>query len=280
MPSLYPNESMNGAWIEVFKAGVHTDSSGNTQNWTPEKIDIYLAKYNPANHEAPLRIDHVEPAQRRWSGPAFGWIEAAKRVGDIVYVKLAQVSKQFEEWVRQGFIKKRSISFDDQKGIHHLAFLGYNCPSVPGMENIYSDGVRCIVIEEFSENIITDEKPLDQKTTKIVGAMEAIDILGQKAAEILAVDGAKGTSITHQEAVMKAVNLLNYNEVPATNGQRFSITCDCVAFAEDIKDKQDVITAHGGQNYLARRAMEFVESEKTKGNDITITGAVHRLMQW
>lgn len=166
MPSLNVNESMNGAWIEVFKSGVHTDSSGNTENWTPEKIDTYLAKYNPAHHEAPLRVDHVEPGQRNQNGPAFGWIEAAKRVGDTVYVKLTQVSRQFEDWVRQGFIKKRSIAFDAQKGIHHLAFLGYNCPAVPGMKNVYSDGGNITVIEHFTE--VSMDNTLNSQASMLV----------------------------------------------------------------------------------------------------------------
>jgi len=54
--------------------------------------------------------------------------------------------------VRQGLVKKRSIAFDERYGIHHLAFLGYNCPAVPGMENIYSDAGRIITIESEFEN--------------------------------------------------------------------------------------------------------------------------------
>jgi len=190
--SLTQKQSMNGSWIEVFKVGVHTDSSGKTSNWTPERIDSYLAKYDPAFHEAPLRIDHPDPVQRNASGPAFGWIEAAKRTGNTVYVKLSQVSQQLEEWVRQGFVKKRSIAFDDRYGIHHLAFLGYNCPAVPGMENVYSDSCVSLVIEsEFNE------------TSKTSGhySTETADALARRAQQFQDKEAAAGRYVSMTEAV-------------------------------------------------------------------------------
>jgi len=149
--TLSSNESMEGAWIEAFKCGRWTDSAGNTDNWTPEKIDALLAKYNPTFHMAPLRVDHVEPLHRKGRGPAFGWISAARREGDKVMVKLSQVQPQFEQWVRSGLVKFRSIAWDPARGIHHLAFLGYNCPAVPGMENVYDDGDGLVTIQ-FEED--------------------------------------------------------------------------------------------------------------------------------
>lgn len=147
MATLKPDQPMEGAWIEAFKIGTWTDSAGNRSAWTPERIDAQLAKYNTANHMAPLRVDHIEPAQRTNKGPAFGWISAAKREGERVMVKLSQVQPQFEQWVRSGLIKARSIAWDPERGIHHLAFLGYNCPAVPGMENIYEDGDGLVTIQ-------------------------------------------------------------------------------------------------------------------------------------
>lgn len=147
MATLRKDQSMNGAWIEAFELGTRTDSAGVTSDWTPERVDGYLAKYQPAFHEAPLRIDHIEPGSRKGKGPAFGWVEAAKREGNKVLVKLRDVAPQFEEWVKQGLVKKRSIAFDETRGIHHLAFLGYTCPAVPGMENVYDDGDKCKTFE-------------------------------------------------------------------------------------------------------------------------------------
>jgi len=147
MATLKPDQPMNGAWIEAFRVGTWTDSAGNTSDWSPQRIDSLLAKYNTANHQAPIRIDHIEPLKRKGRGPAFGWIEAAKREGEKVMVKLSQVQPQFEAWVRSGLIKARSIAWDPERGIHHLAFLGYNCPAVPGMENVYDDGDSLVTIQ-------------------------------------------------------------------------------------------------------------------------------------
>jgi len=151
---------MEGAWIEAFKVGHWTDSAGNSSDWTAERIDALLAKYNPHFHMAPLRVDHAEPQQRTGRGPAFGWISGAKREGERVMVQLSQVQPQFEQWVKSGLVKFRSIAWDPARGIHHLAFLGYNCPAVPGMENVYSDGNDLTTIQFEQENSMT--KPVEK----------------------------------------------------------------------------------------------------------------------
>jgi Fe-S-cluster-containing hydrogenase component 2 len=157
MATLKTNEPMEGAWIEAFKVGTWTDSAGYTSPWPPDRIDALLAKYNPSFHTAPIRIDHIEPLQRKGRGPAFGWIAAARRDGDRVMVKLSQVQPQFEEWVRSGMLKARSIAWDQDKGIHHLAFLGYNCPAIPGMENVYDDGDNVVTIQFKEGGSMTKE---------------------------------------------------------------------------------------------------------------------------
>jgi hypothetical protein len=241
MPILTPNTSLNGAWIEVFKAGTHTDSAGNTATWTPERIDSYLAKYNPAYHEAPVRIDHVDPARRNNGGPAFGWIEALKREGISVLAKLKDVPSLFEEWVRQGFIKKRSIAFDERFGIHHLAFLGYNCPAIKGMENVYSSTGAGAITYEFSEESLQAEG----RGTMIVNFFEATEILGRKVTEIIAREQAAGRTISYADAVMKSTIETGYAEVAGSHGTRYSFSqggsTTVNSFAQTDTNRQDLL---------------------------------------
>lgn len=216
------DQPMEGAWIEAFKVGRWTDSAGNTDNWTPEKIDTLLAKYNPNFHQAPLRIDHVEPVQRNGRGLAFGWISAARREGERVMVKLSQVQPQFEQWVRSGLVKARSIAWDQVRGIHHLAFLGYNCPAIPGMENVYGDRGGGIVIEsQFSHSAMFCQG--NTSAVKIVDSYEATDILGRKTHDFIDSENAHGRSINFEAALMTVVKEINLVKVPATGGRFFGV---------------------------------------------------------
>ena len=166
MATLKTNEPMEGAWIEAFKVGRHTDSAGNTSDWTAERLDAFIAKYNPSIHMAPVRIDHIEPLQRKGRGPAFGWIAGARREGERVMLKLSQVQPQFEEWVRSGLIKARSIAWEPARGIHHLAFLGYNCPAIAGMENIYDDGDGLVTIQFTTQTGLKEGGSMDKSADK------------------------------------------------------------------------------------------------------------------
>jgi hypothetical protein len=222
---LNTDQPLEGAWIEAFKVGQWTDSAGNTDNWTPEKIDALLGRYNPSFHMAPVRIDHTEPGQRNGRGPAFGWIAAAKREGERVMVKLSQVQPQFEQWVRSGLVKFRSIAWDQVRGIHHLAFLGHNCPAIPGMENVYGDRGGEIVIESlFSHSAMFCQG--NTAAVKIVDSYEATDILGRKTHEFINAENAQGRIICFEVALMTVVEQINLVKIPATGGRLFGLNND------------------------------------------------------
>ena len=46
--------SLEGAWIEIFRAGDYADRG----TWTPEHLDQLAASYNPRLHAAPVVLGH------------------------------------------------------------------------------------------------------------------------------------------------------------------------------------------------------------------------------
>jgi len=262
MPSLDLNESMNGAWIEAFKVGTWTDSSGHTDDWPPDKIDNFLAKYNPAFHMAPLRVDHVDPGQRKVGGPAFGWISSAKREGKRVLVKLSQVQPQFEEWVRSGLVKFRSIAWDPERGIHHLAFLGYNCPAVPGMENIYSDRDNSVSIQsEFSQSSLSYQH--NSAAAKIVDSYEATDILGQKTREFINAEKVQGRNLQHAAAVIAVANEINLVKVPGTAGRLYSLYDEAPYQHNSAAVK--IVNSYEATEILGQKTRELIDVKQDQG---------------
>lgn len=118
-------------WTEVFRTGSQTASNGMTVNITQEHLDRIIRQYNPAWHEAPVVIGHPE-----YNAPAFGWVEALKREGNVLFAKLKDLVPEFLEMVEKGLFKKRSISLYPDFSIRHVGFLGAMPPAVKGLANI------------------------------------------------------------------------------------------------------------------------------------------------
>jgi len=91
--------------------------------------------------------------------PAYGWTEGIKRVGEVLYAKGKEVVSEFEDMVKQGLFKRRSVRLSpDGTKLRHVGFLGAAAPAVKGLKNIaFGDEKETITIE-FSE---TDSWLLD-----------------------------------------------------------------------------------------------------------------------
>lgn len=137
-------------WIEVFKAGTHTDASGSTRDWTTDDIDLMVALYNnqseDSKHEAPVVIGHPED-----DSPAYGWVEELKRDGDVLLAKLKDLAPEFVEWVQKGLYKKRSISVYSDLLLKHVGFLGGVPPAVKGMADPKFKNEKNAIVIEFGE---------------------------------------------------------------------------------------------------------------------------------
>lgn len=129
-------------WFEIFKAGTHTDSAGNTRTWTEADLDTIVAKYDPATHEAPVVIGHPKD-----NAPAWGWIDALKREGSALLAQAKDLVPEFVEMVKKGLFKKRSISLYPDLTLRHVGFLGAMPPAVKGLKDVAFTGTETTEIE-------------------------------------------------------------------------------------------------------------------------------------
>lgn len=157
-------------WIEVFKAGTHTDSAGNVRDWTTDDIDTMVALYNnqpdDTKHEAPVVIGHPED-----DSPAYGWVAELKRDGDILLARLKDLAPEFVEWVQKGLYKKRSISVYSDLLLKHVGFLGGVPPAVKGLADPqFNHGEKAIVIEfdEVEAHSIENQENISQKNNTAI----------------------------------------------------------------------------------------------------------------
>lgn len=122
--------SLEGAWIEIMKAGDYADRG----TWTPEDLDRLAATYEPRLHAAPVVLGH--PAH---DAPAYGWVRRLRRAGRALWAQLEKVDPALEALLRAGRFRQRSVAlythFPPTGGpyLRHLGFLGAAPPAVKGL---------------------------------------------------------------------------------------------------------------------------------------------------
>lgn len=162
---------LNGQWIEVFRTGDY----GEKGKYSTADLDEMVKNYDPANHEAPNVVGHPEH-----DAPAYGWVDGVKREGEVLLARLKQVPTAFEEWVRGGLFKKRSISFyKDPLRLRHIGWLGAMPPHAKGLADValheFRDGDKFEVIEFQEEQDVTIEdikKAISEAFAELVGKLK------------------------------------------------------------------------------------------------------------
>ena len=132
-------------WIAIFKTGTHTDSNGNTKEWTEKELDHIVSSYDPQKHESPVVIGHPKD-----NAPAYGWVESLKREGEMLYMKMKDVVPAFADMVLQKMFKKRSISLYPDGTLRHVGWLGAAQPAVKGLPD-FAFGDKGGLTIEFEE---------------------------------------------------------------------------------------------------------------------------------
>lgn len=154
-------------WVEVFRVGKHTDSQGREREFTASDLDRMVAGYDPAKHEAPAVVGHPKD-----NDPAYGWVEGVKRSGGLLLAKFKQVAPEFEEMVRAGRFKKRSVSIYPDGTLRHVGFLGAQPPAVKGLKDVsFAAGEDCSQYEFSEEDVPMNE--LEELKKKLAEAEAA-----------------------------------------------------------------------------------------------------------
>lgn len=128
--------------VEIFEAGTQTDSEGNTQEWTVDKLQQIADNFNAQNPDtvdaAPAVVGHPEegtyPSE---TAPAYGWLHNVRVVGTKLVGDFRDAAEEFVQWVKDKRYSNRSISIDpNAMTIKHVGWLGAVLPAVKGLEAV------------------------------------------------------------------------------------------------------------------------------------------------
>lgn len=224
--------TLNGKWIELFRAG----SYGDKGSYSVGDIDKMIANFNPAEHEPPVVMGHPE-----MDAPAYGWVESLKRVGNVLMGKLKQVPDQFSQLVDEGRFKKRSISFyRTAKGpvLRHVGFLGAMPPEVKGLADVklasFSAGAfQAIEFKEDEEMDVEQIKKSFAEALKEFFGIGGAPKLNLSEGESKAIEAAVAAAIKPlHDANTKLQQEFAEHKKNADKAQQVSATQAQQAFAE------------------------------------------------
>lgn len=139
--------------LEVFKTGTHTDSNGNSCDYTADSLDKIAENYrmklndNPKS-EAPIVVGHPES-----SDGALGWVKKLFRRGNSLIADVDINDREFAESIDAKIYRNVSIALDSNLNFVHLGFLG---AVPPALENL--DPMKYSAISRFT---IFDDKIAD-----------------------------------------------------------------------------------------------------------------------
>lgn len=224
----------------VFKVGTHTSAGGITKTYTAEDIDKSCQMYNEQNkeeyHEAPIVVGHPKT-----NAPAFGWIKRFYRQGDYMYAEPKEVNEDFEEAVKKGLYKKRSISFYPSGLPRHVGFLGAQPPSIKGLPAVaFAEGDEEIF--EFGEREFA--YTAGSKFSTISDVIRSIKnwLIGEKG-------------VDEAEKVIKEWNIKAIEEpLPPIEDEPRTLS----AFAEDNNTQEDNVEL----DELKKQNAEFAEQNE------------------
>lgn len=117
-------------WVEVFKTGTHTDSSGNTTEYTAKVIDDIVNTYNDYVREHPNSAAPLVKGHPKDDAPALGWIERLQRTGNKMKALIGDLTEELQEDIKSKRYKNFSIALYPANNLRHIAILGAASPAV------------------------------------------------------------------------------------------------------------------------------------------------------
>lgn len=246
-----------GKWVEAFKPGTYTDSSGEKRTFSAEDINAiaegvkgqFAAGYNP-----PLVKGHPTT-----DSPRQATIVDVK-VGDknMLMFKVEKVNSDFAEETRKGMWPYQSIALhkDFSKGIRHLGALGGVAPAVKGLQPLE--------FGEESKDIIYFSTETDIKwAIKDIGSL-----LRKMREKLIEEEGVEKADAVYPEWTIKNLEDFDISTPTASQGETSNFAEggsveqkneQCVS--DEVKKAQE---ASEKEVEALRAELEAIKAEKAK----------------
>ncbi|WP_419787223.1 hypothetical protein [Pseudodesulfovibrio sp.] len=157
---------MSSKWINIFRTGTHTDSSGRKRTWTDADLEKIVSNFGERTEDPPIVFGHPKD-----SDPAQGWLMAVRKSGEFLQAQFARLSDKAKQGVKNKAYKYVSLSLTPALKIRHLGLLGAVPPAVKELGEVEfqeADGMTVFINfnESVPEDVPGDPKPEEPSMTE------------------------------------------------------------------------------------------------------------------
>lgn len=140
-------------WVEIFRAGTHTDAKGREFKASTADLDQIVT--NHALGRAPAVLGHPKD-----NDPAYAWVDGLRRDGDSLFAKFADINPAFDDGVALGSYRNRSIKIvrDKAAGLRlwHVGWLGAQPPAIDGLSPTAVQFAAADLAEDYEFSQVED----------------------------------------------------------------------------------------------------------------------------
>jgi len=220
-------------WIEIFKTGLHTDSNGQTQEFTAEDLDKIVQTYNTQIKDDNSLLAPIVKGHPESNAPSYGWVEQLARRGTKLLAKLKGLSDELINDIKDKRFQKVSISLYPNLMLRHIGMLGAATPAVKGLKPVEFTAD----FAEFSE--INEDSSIIEFQSELASLQNENETLRTKLME-------------YEEQIVVS----NFNEFSDKIIQKGMLP---INLKTQLLDLLSAIHKVDNQSNLTQKLMEFIE---------------------
>jgi hypothetical protein len=195
-------------WIEVFRTGRHTDSSGNTATYSQADLSQIAHNYNSGLEKDSSTLAPIVKGHPKTDDPALGWVESLKVSGEKLLAKVKDLVPEFAEEIRAGRYKKVSIALYPGNLLRHIGFLGAMAPAVKGLQPVaFADKGDYVEYSAGVSHLETQIELLKQENNQLRATIAQIETVKQATEFAEFAEGLvlAGKITPHQASTLQAI---------------------------------------------------------------------------
>ena len=157
-------------WIDIARTGTFTAGNGKKATFTAGGFDRLIDGFDGGQRRIPLVFGHPKD-----NAPAYGWVEALRRSGNILQAKFKQVHEDVKTLVDNGNFKNVSVSVSpDLSFLHHVGLLGAVQPAIPGLKEVsFADSADCLTFEFSADELQEEIARLKEEVAQLKAQLDA-----------------------------------------------------------------------------------------------------------
>ncbi len=178
------SQSVDSEWIDIARAGTFKSGNGIHTTFSASTFDKLINGFDERTRRIPLVFGHPST-----NAPAYGWVSALRRSGNVLQAKFKQVHEDVKQLVKNGNFKNVSISISpDLSFLSHVGLLGAAQPAISGLREVtFADNTGYLVFEFSPEDMREEINRLRAEIEELARTLEATlkdkDVISKKLTE-------------------------------------------------------------------------------------------------